>query len=95
MGCQVIAAISFGDESTEFDILDGHLFATDTAGKNHFQFFQIRIMPQCGDLPYFLFVEIIIQSLQHSVESDFCGVGDERENRMVDVVIDSFQYSRD
>ena len=94
MGSQIITTVSFGDERTELNILDCHLFATNTTGKNNFQLLHIRVMPQCSDLLHFLLIQVIIQSLQHSVESNLRSVWNKREDRMIDIIIDSFQYFR-
>ena len=94
MRSQVIAAVSFCNKRAQFDVLDGYLFATDTAGKNLFQLFQTGAMSQGSDLLHFLFIQIIIQSLQHAVERNFRCIRNKGKHSMVKVFIDGFQYVR-
>ena len=95
MGRQVIATVAFGNKGTQFDIFDSHLFAADTPGKYKFQFLHVRIMPQRGYLPYFLFIEIVVQPFEHSIKRHFGRIGNKGKNRMVKVIIDRFQNTRD
>ena len=94
MRSQVIAAVSFCNKRAQFDILDGYLLTTDTAGKYLLQFLQIRAMSQGSNLLHFLFIQIIIQSLQHAVESNFRCIRDEGKHGMVKVFINGFQDVR-
>ena len=94
MRSQVIAAVSFCNKRAQFDILDGYLLTTDTAGKYLLQFLQIRAMSQGSNLLHFLFIQIIIQSLQHAVESNFRCIRDEGKHSMIKVFIDGFQDVR-
>ena len=52
------------------------------------------MMPQCRNLPYFLFIQIVIQPLQHSVEGNFGRIRDKGKYSMVQVVINGFQNIR-
>ena len=49
-------------------------------------------MPQGGNLLHLLLVEVVVQSLQHTVEGDFRRIGDEGEDGMVHIVVVGFQY---
>ena len=94
VGSQVIPTVSLGNECTELNIFDGNFFTADTAGKNDLQLFHIGMMPQCRNLPYFLFIQIVIQPLQHSVEGNFGRIRDKGKYSMVQVVINGFQNIR-
>ena len=94
MCCQVIPAIALGNESAQLDIFDSHFLRTDTAGQNHFQFIVIRMMSQARNLPHLLFIQIIVQPLKHTVKCHLCRIRDEREDGMVEVIINRFQDVR-
>ena len=75
----------------QFDILDGHLFASDTHGENLFQRFvleQALLSRERFDLSYLQSVKIVVETFQHTVESHFGRIWDEREYRMPNIVID-------
>ena len=90
---QIIPTVSLCNKGTELYVFYSHFLTADTAGKNNFQLLHTGIVSQCSNLAYLFFIQIIIQPLQHSVESNFSRVGDKRENGMIDIVMNGFQNS--
>ena len=73
--CQIIAGVTFGNERTQLDIFNSHLFTTDTLGKNLFQFAVTGFMSQCFDPLYLQLVQIIVKTFQHTIEGYFGRIG--------------------
>ena len=90
MGGKVVPAVSFGYEGTQLDVLDGYLLAPYAPRQDMFQLVVAGTMPQGGNLLHLLLVEVVVQSLQHSVKSNFCRIGDEGEDGMVHIVSMAF-----
>ena len=91
---QIVPAITFGNESTQFDVLDRYLFRTDTARQDHFQFIVVRIMSQIGNLSYLFFIQVIVQPLKHTVKCHLRRIRYEREYGMVEIIINCLQDVR-
>ena len=64
---------------TQLDVLDGYLLAPYAPRQDMFQFVVAGTMPPGGNLLHLLLVEVVVQSLQHTVEGDFRRIGDEGE----------------
>ena len=94
MGGKVITAVALGDESTQLDVFDGYLFASYATGQDTLQLIVAGIMSQSGNLPDFLLVEVVVQSLQHSVEGHFRRIRYEGKDGMVYILINGFQDVR-
>ena len=92
MGGKVVPAVSFGNEGTQLDVLDGHFLAPYAPRQDMLQFVVAGTMPQGGNLLHLLLVEVVVQSLQHAVEGDFRRIGYEGEDSMVHIVVNGFQY---
>ena len=91
MGGQVVAAVSFGNECAQLDVLEGHLLATDAHGQDAFQFRMVGLVSQCLDELHLLSVQVLVQSFQHPVESHFRRVGDERKYSMTHLIVHCLQ----
>ena len=90
----MLSAVALGNESTQLDVLNGHLLAPYAAGQDTLQLIVAGVVSQSGNLPHLLFVEIVVQSLQHSVESHFRSIRYKGKDGVVYILVDGFQDVR-
>ena len=91
MGGKVVATVALGNESTQLNVLNGHLLAPYAAGQDTLQLIVAGVVSQSGNLPHLLLVEIVVQSLQHSVESHFRSIRYKGKDGVVYILVDGFQ----
>ena len=87
MGGQVITAVTLGDEGTQLDIFDRYLLAAHPHREDLLQLLLLQEMTPVGDPLLFQLVEVVVQPLLHTEVGHLGGIGDEREDRMVEVMI--------
>ena len=88
---EVVACVAFGDERAQFYILDNDFFGTYAHGENTFQIFPGNVVLMGKDIVGFQSVEVFFKTFHHTEESNLCRVGNERKDRVLNVVIDSFE----
>ena len=91
MSCQVITAVTFGNECTQLDILYRHLLAADAPRKDFLQFLVTGIMPQFLYLSYLQLIKIIIESFEHTIKRHLRRVRNEGEHGVLHLIIYRFQ----
>ena len=91
MGGKVVATVALGNESTQLNVLNGHLLAPYAAGQDTLQLIVAGVVSQSGNLPHLLLVEIVVQSLQHSIESHFRSIRYKGKDGVVYILVDGFQ----
>ena len=74
---EVVARIVFGDESAEFDVLDGNFFAADITVANLRQLLPRRLAVKGENLVNLHLVVVLLQALQHSIIRHLGGIGNE------------------
>ena len=91
MSGKVVAAVAFGYESAELDVLDSHFFATDAFAENFHEVVVLRLVSQSLYFLYFLKIKVVVESFEHAIESHFGSVGDVGEHGVLQVVVHSLE----
>ena len=71
MSSQIVTGISLGNEGTQFNILNGDLLTTNTLRQDLLQFRMTGLVSQCLDTLHFQFVQVVVESFQHTIKSNF------------------------
>ena len=87
VGGQVVTAVALGDEGTQLDVFDRHFLAAHPHGEDLLQLLFLQEVTPVGDPLLLQFVQVVVQPLLHSEVGHLGGVGDKREDRMVNVMI--------
>ena len=88
---EVVTRITFGYEGTQLNIFNGHLLTANTLRQYLLQFYVAWLMSQSLYALHLKFVQIVVKSLQHTIERYLGCVRNEREHRMHYIVVDGFQ----
>ena len=88
---QIVPAVAFRNERTQFDVLDSHFLATDILAQDAFELLMSGLMPQRFYLGNLGLVQICLESVQHAIKGDFRRVRNKREHRMFQIPANGFQ----
>ena len=93
MGGELIAALALGDEGTELDVLDRYLLGANVRREDGAQF-GLRVIGLRKEATKLLLRQVLVHALDHAVVSDFGGIGDEGEDRVLEIPTDGTQDGR-
>ena len=88
MGGEVVAGIALGDEGAQLDVLPCHFLGTHLGAQNLLQFFLGRHVVHACYLFCLLLVEVVLETVEHAVESHFGGIGNEGEDGISRLAVD-------
>ena len=92
MRSQIVTRVALGYKGTELYIFPCYLLTAHILMEYLLKFVVCRYMVHLGYALYLLPVHISLESPQHTIESHLCRIGNERENRMLDIIVYSLQY---
>ena len=91
VGHQVVARIIARDEGAQLGVLDGHLLAPHLGGKDGSERHGVRLGAQLQDALFLDRVQVFLQAILQAVEGHLCGIGDEGEHRVFQVMVHGIQ----
>ena len=92
MGGEVVALVSFGDEGAELDVLDGDFLAADVVVEDGAQFLTggTVLLGESEELFHLLLIELLLETVEHTIERHFCRVGHIAEHGVLKIAFDGF-----
>ena len=92
---QIVAGVAFRNERAQFYVFYRHFLKPNATGENAVQFVGRDFVALADDFLFLERVQILFKTFKHTVECDFGGIWNEREHRVVNIVVNGFENSRD